>query len=48
MKLTEDTIFRIYSGWLGKTIGVRLGAAVEGWIYEQIGSLYHEIEGYLG
>jgi len=27
---------RVYAGWLGKCIGVRFGAPVEGWTYKQI------------
>ena len=29
-QLNEKTIHDIYAGWLGKAIGVRLGAAIEG------------------
>jgi ADP-ribosylglycohydrolase len=47
-KLTdEQTIERIYAGWLGKLIGVRLGAPVEMWSSEQIEQKYGEKAGYL-
>jgi len=44
-----DILFRIYSGFLGKAIGVRLGAPVEPtiWTYERIRSTYGEITAYL-
>lgn len=38
---------RVYAGWLGKCIGVRLGAPVEGWTYEEIRDNLGTIEGYL-
>jgi ADP-ribosylglycohydrolase len=40
---------RIYSGFLGKTIGVRLGAPVEPtqWTYERIRAIHGEITGYV-
>ena len=34
---------RVYSGWLGKVIGIRLGAAVEGWSYERIQNVVGEL-----
>lgn len=43
MKITEKTLERIYSGWLGKIIGIRLGAAVEGWTYEKIQRVFGEL-----
>jgi len=36
-----------YSSWLGKIIGIRLGAPVEGWSYSQIREKYPEITGYV-
>ena len=27
---------RVYAGWLGKCIGVRFGAPLEGWTYQEI------------
>ena len=31
-----EYIEQIYAGWLGKIIGIRLGASIEGWTYEKI------------
>lgn len=36
MTMNKDYIEKIYAGWLGKIIGIRMGAPVEGWSYEQI------------
>ena len=35
-QMPRDYIERCYAGWLGKLIGVRYGAPIEGWTYEQI------------
>jgi len=45
----SDTLHRIYSGILGKAIGVRLGAPVEStiWTQDRIRDTYGEITGYL-
>lgn len=43
----KQTVERIYAGWLGKLIGVRLGAPVEMWSSEQILEKYGEQAGYL-
>lgn len=45
--IQKDYIERCYAGWLGKTIGVRLGSCVEGWTMERIRKTYGNIEGYL-
>jgi ADP-ribosylglycohydrolase len=37
---------KIYSGWLAKIIGIRLGAPVEGWTYEKIKDTYGELDHY--
>lgn len=37
---------KTYSAWLGKNIGIRLGAPVEGFTYEQIMDSYGELKGY--
>ena len=42
-----DYMRRVYAGWLGKVIGIRLGAPVEGWTYEKIRDIYGEPEGYI-
>ncbi len=47
MKLTKDVVERIYAGWLGKVIGVRLGSPVEGMWYNRIKETYGEITGYV-
>ena len=36
MRIPEDYLERCYAGWLGKIIGVRLGAPIEGWEYDKI------------
>ncbi len=38
---------RVYAGWLGKCSGVRLGAPVENWTYEQIHTHLGRIDGFL-
>lgn len=45
--MREKFIEKIYSGWLAKIIGIRLGAPIEGWTYEKIKNIYGEIDGYL-
>lgn len=45
--LTADYRRRVYAGWLGKCIGVRLGAPIEGWTYQAIRDNLGEITGYL-
>ena len=42
----EMNIEGIYAGWLAKIIGIRLGAPVEGWTYEQIKNAFGVLEGY--
>ena len=37
---------RCYAGWLGKVIGVRHGAPIEGWSYEKIQKLLGEVTDY--
>lgn len=46
-KIQKDYLERVYAGWLGKLIGIRLGAPIEGWPYEKIAEVYGEIDGYL-
>lgn len=45
--MKEKYIKQIYSGWLGKIIGIRLGAPIEGWTYEKIKNVYGTINDYL-
>jgi ADP-ribosylglycohydrolase len=49
MLTTTEVFDRIYSGFLGKAIGVRLGAPVEPtiWSYERIRDTYGEVTQYL-
>ncbi len=46
MKIPQDYMERVYAGWLAKIIGIRLGAAVEGWDYERIRDLFGELTNY--
>lgn len=46
MLMKEEYIEKIYAGWLGKMIGIRMGAPVEGFSYEQIKNIYGELDGY--
>src|SRR5690606_34961888 len=41
-----DYWYKVYAGWLGKVIGVRHGANVEGWTYEKIARTFGEITEY--
>ncbi|MEG0307844.1 MAG: ADP-ribosylglycohydrolase family protein [Clostridium sp.] len=45
--IQNDYIERVYSGILGKAIGVRLGAPIENWTYEKINKEVGEPEGYI-
>lgn len=44
--LKKEYVEGIYAGWLAKIIGIRLGAPIEGWTYEQIKKMYGECTGY--
>lgn len=44
MLMKEEYIEKIYAGWLGKMIGIRMGAPVEGFSYEQIKNIYGEMD----
>lgn len=46
MKIPHDYFERVYAGWLGKIIGIRLGAPIEGWSYEMIKNAFGELKGY--
>jgi len=41
--MKQEYVEKIYAGWLAKTIGIRLGAPVEGWSYEAIKEKYGEL-----
>lgn len=45
--ISSDYNERVYAGWLGKCIGVRFGAPVEGWTYEEILNNLGTLDGYL-
>ncbi len=44
--ISKDYPQRVYAGWLGKIIGIRCGAPIEGWTYERIRNVYGELDGY--
>jgi ADP-ribosylglycohydrolase len=44
--LPADYAERVYAGWLGKCIGVRFGAPLENWTYEDIRDHLGELEWY--
>lgn len=46
-RLPGDYRDRVYAGWLGKCIGVRLGVPVEGWTADEIARHLGEIEWFL-
>ncbi|MEW5718572.1 MAG: ADP-ribosylglycohydrolase family protein [Chloroflexota bacterium] len=45
--LPNDYRERVYAGWLGKCIGVRLGAPVESWTYDDIANNLGEVNDFL-
>lgn len=45
-KIPSDYLQRVYAGWLGKIIGIRHGAPIEGWDYWKIKDVYGEIDNY--
>jgi ADP-ribosylglycohydrolase len=47
MVLQQDYVEKVYAGWLGKIIGVRLGGNIENWSYERIERTFGEVKGYL-
>lgn len=47
MRLPKDYLERVYAGWLGKVMGVRHGAPVEGWSQADIERLFPEDDGFL-
>lgn len=42
----REYLEKTYAAWLGKNIGIRLGAPVEGWTYEQIKEKYPVMDRY--
>ncbi len=46
-QLPKDYAERVYAGWIGKNIGVRFGAPIENWTYQQILDHLGEIDTYL-
>lgn len=46
-QLLHDYEARVYAGWLGKCIGVRFGAPIENWTYQEIRDHLGELNGYL-
>lgn len=44
--MKESYIEQIYAGWLGKMIGIRQGALIEGWTSQKIQETHGEIDGY--
>ncbi|MBR6767498.1 MAG: ADP-ribosylglycohydrolase family protein [Clostridia bacterium] len=46
-RIPQDYMERVYAGWLGKIIGIRHGAPIEGWTYEKIRTIIGEIDSYL-
>jgi len=49
MSISKDYLERVYAGFLGKNVGIRLGAPVEPaiWTYERIREVYGDVQGYL-
>lgn len=45
--IPQDYDERVYAGWLGKCIGVRFGAPLENWTYEEIRDNLGELQTYL-
>ena len=46
-RIPKNYLEKVYAGWLGKIIGIRHGAPIEGWTYERVEKVYGEIDGYL-
>jgi len=47
--IPSDYLERVYAGFLGKNVGIRLGAPVEPaiWTYERIREVYGDVKSYL-
>ena len=46
MQIPKNYFEKVYAGWLGKVVGIRLGAAVEGWSYQRIQKVFGELWDY--
>ncbi len=46
-QLPDNYPEKVYAGWLGKCIGVRFGAPIENWTYQQIKDYLGEVRDYL-
>ena len=46
MQISKNYFEKVYAGWLGKVVGIRLGAAVEGWSYQRIQKVFGELWDY--
>ena len=44
--IPKDYLDRVYAGWLGKIIGIRHGAPIEGWDRWKIRDILGEIDSY--
>lgn len=47
MKLDRTYVERVYAGWIGKIMGVRHGAPVEGWSSADIERIFGELSGFV-
>jgi len=47
MSIQHDYLERVYAGWLGKIIGVRYGAPIEGWLYDRIRKTFGYLDSYI-
>lgn len=45
--IPPDYAERVYAGWLGKCVGVRFGAPLENWTYDEIRANLGELTGYV-
>ncbi len=44
--MKREYVEKIYAAWLAKNIGIRYGAAIEGWTYEKIENMFGELTDY--
>ena len=42
MKIAENYMEKVYAGWLGKIIGIRLGYLLKGWTYQRIRDVFEK------